>query len=318
MTEAARRLVVNSDGLLVDPVTGVVVDESPIDYGPEWRSFSEEDRARRSRVGAPLTERMHDYGLTTFVRGRSESARKLTKTQISVSRLGKWSLLRALRRLNKWCRELGVGSAVCEDAAWATRILVKRLSNTRRDTIVRAALVWALALHGDELYYDLASRDLLKVLKRAGLPVRLNTDRMIYRNITEYCRRLGLPPLAEFYASKIYRVYLSDYAAAPRTIAASAVYLAAKLLDINAPMKKVARVANATDAAIRTMLKRSRIRILYLVDSTVIDEWYPGKNSYGAIRPSEIATMYGITKYSFTVDIPTSSNEPIKVVIREQ
>lgn len=47
---------------------GLVVDEDPIDRGPEWRNF--EDGPNRARTGAPLTRSRHDRGLSTEI-GRS-------------------------------------------------------------------------------------------------------------------------------------------------------------------------------------------------------------------------------------------------------
>ncbi|MFB6113559.1 MAG: transcription initiation factor IIB family protein [Halodesulfurarchaeum sp.] len=44
---------------------GLVVDEDPIDRGPEWRNF--EDGPNRERTGAPLTRSRHDRGLSTEI-----------------------------------------------------------------------------------------------------------------------------------------------------------------------------------------------------------------------------------------------------------
>ncbi|WP_434530202.1 TFIIB-type zinc ribbon-containing protein (plasmid) [Haloarcula sp. NS06] len=41
---------------------GLVVEDAPIDHGPEWRSF---DREERKRTGAPRTVTRHDRGLST-------------------------------------------------------------------------------------------------------------------------------------------------------------------------------------------------------------------------------------------------------------
>jgi transcription initiation factor TFIIB len=38
-----------------------------IDYGPEWRAFDEDQRERRTRVGAPVLLSIHDKGLTTMI-----------------------------------------------------------------------------------------------------------------------------------------------------------------------------------------------------------------------------------------------------------
>ncbi len=48
---------------------GLVVDETAIDRGPEWRSFADDD-TNPERCGAPLTRSRHDRGLSTEI-GRS-------------------------------------------------------------------------------------------------------------------------------------------------------------------------------------------------------------------------------------------------------
>ncbi|WP_323173261.1 TFIIB-type zinc ribbon-containing protein [Natrialba sp. PRR66] len=46
---------------------GLVLYKAEIEYGPEWRSFSNEEADGRSRVGAPVTELLHDKGLSTTI-----------------------------------------------------------------------------------------------------------------------------------------------------------------------------------------------------------------------------------------------------------
>ena len=45
---------------------GLVVEETAIDRGPEWRSFADDD-TDPERCGAPLTRSRHDRGLTTEI-----------------------------------------------------------------------------------------------------------------------------------------------------------------------------------------------------------------------------------------------------------
>lgn len=45
---------------------GLVTDEDPIDRGPEWRSFIDDD-TNPVRTGAPLTRSRHDRGLSTEI-----------------------------------------------------------------------------------------------------------------------------------------------------------------------------------------------------------------------------------------------------------
>jgi len=59
-------IVTDADqGELVCDDCGLVLDEQQIDRGPEWRAFNHSERQSKSRVGAPITETMHDRGLTT-------------------------------------------------------------------------------------------------------------------------------------------------------------------------------------------------------------------------------------------------------------
>lgn len=44
---------------------GLVLDDRPVDPGPEWRSF--QDREDQERTGAPLTTTRHDHGLSTEI-----------------------------------------------------------------------------------------------------------------------------------------------------------------------------------------------------------------------------------------------------------
>ena len=45
---------------------GLVAAENAIDYGPEWRTFDDDD-VDRKRTGAPLTRSRHDRGLSTEI-----------------------------------------------------------------------------------------------------------------------------------------------------------------------------------------------------------------------------------------------------------
>ena len=49
---------------------GFVVKENVIETGPEWRSFSNEEKDERSRTGLPTSVAIHDMGLATDHRER--------------------------------------------------------------------------------------------------------------------------------------------------------------------------------------------------------------------------------------------------------
>jgi len=88
------RIVTDADqSELVCDDCGLVLDERQIDRGPEWRAFNHSERQSKSRVGAPITETMHDRGLTTTIDwkdkdayGRSISSEKRSQ----MHRLRKW------------------------------------------------------------------------------------------------------------------------------------------------------------------------------------------------------------------------------------
>ena len=52
---------------------GLVIDEQPIDHGPKWGQYQDDERNERERTGAPLTPARHDRGLSTDI-GRYRDA----------------------------------------------------------------------------------------------------------------------------------------------------------------------------------------------------------------------------------------------------
>ncbi|MEF8830700.1 MAG: TFIIB-type zinc ribbon-containing protein, partial [Halobacteriales archaeon] len=46
---------------------GLVVEDREFDRGPEWRAYDQRERDRKSRVGAPTPQLLHDKGLSTMI-----------------------------------------------------------------------------------------------------------------------------------------------------------------------------------------------------------------------------------------------------------
>ena len=72
---------------------GCVIAEKLADARPEWRAFDDEQRAKRSRVGSPLTYTIHDKGLSTVIdwRDRRVLGKRATATQrLDLYKLRKW------------------------------------------------------------------------------------------------------------------------------------------------------------------------------------------------------------------------------------
>ncbi|WP_284011580.1 transcription initiation factor IIB [Haloarcula pelagica] len=75
------------------PECGLVVDEQPVDHGPEWRSF--DDECKGQRTGAPRTVLRHDRGLSTTIGA-------VDRPDISASRRRRLSRQRRLHSQSKF------------------------------------------------------------------------------------------------------------------------------------------------------------------------------------------------------------------------
>src|SRR2546427_9280274 len=72
---------------------GFVVTDKIADSRPEWRAFDDEQRAKRARVGAPMTFPIHDKGLSTIIdwRDRPTGTKSVSADQrIELYKLRKW------------------------------------------------------------------------------------------------------------------------------------------------------------------------------------------------------------------------------------
>jgi Transcription initiation factor TFIIIB, Brf1 subunit/Transcription initiation factor TFIIB len=111
---------------------GLVVEEDEIDPGPEWRAFDSKEKDKKSRVGAPTTQMMHDKGLSTNIGwqdkdayGNALSSRQREKMQ----RLRTWNerfrtrdskernLKQALGEIDRMASALGLPENVRETAS---------------------------------------------------------------------------------------------------------------------------------------------------------------------------------------------------------
>ncbi|RNJ25728.1 transcription initiation factor IIB [Halosegnis longus] len=133
-------LVTTGDHEVVCDGCGLVVEESNIDRGPEWRAFNHSERQSKSRVGAPTTQTMHDKGLTTQIDWKNQDAygRSISSEKRSqMHRLRKWqerirtkdagerNLQFALSEIDRMSSALGVPRSVREVASVIYRRALK-------------------------------------------------------------------------------------------------------------------------------------------------------------------------------------------------
>jgi transcription initiation factor TFIIB len=82
-------------GELICSGCGLVMRETVLNEGPEWRAFTPTEKESRSRVGVPLSFAVHDKGLTTMIGrvGRDAFGRQIPlDTKLQMLRLRKWQI----------------------------------------------------------------------------------------------------------------------------------------------------------------------------------------------------------------------------------
>jgi len=157
---ASKNLVHDYDtGETICGDCGLVLYEQMMDKGPEWRAFTSEEKASRSRVGIPTSYSIHDKGLSTTISqvDRDAFGRKLpTSTRLQMWRLRKWqirsrvhsstdrNLAQAMSELERLSSKISISPPIREKAAVAYRkALEKGLVRGRSINAIAAAALYA-------------------------------------------------------------------------------------------------------------------------------------------------------------------------------
>src|SRR5450759_4578317 len=157
---ASKNLVHDYDsGETICGACGLVLYEQMLDKGPEWRAFTQEEKASRSRVGMPTSYSIHDKGLSTAISqvDRDAFGRKLPlATRLQMWRLRKWqirsrvhssvdrNLAQAMAELERLSSKVNISLPIKEKAAVAYRkALDKGLVRGRSINSIVAAAIYA-------------------------------------------------------------------------------------------------------------------------------------------------------------------------------
>ncbi|GAB7091129.1 transcription initiation factor IIB [Halorubrum luteum] len=258
---------------------GLVVEENEIDRGPEWRAFDSKEKDRKSRVGAPTTNMMHDKGLSTNIGwqdkdayGKALSSRQREKMQ----RLRTWNerfrtrdskernLKQALGEIDRMASALGLPDNVRETASVIyRRALDEDLLPGRSIEGVATASLYAAARQAgtprslDEIANvsrvekDEIARTYRYVVRELKLEIQ-PADPESY--VPRFASDLGLSDEAERRARALLDTAKRQgihSGKSPVGLAAAAVYAASLLTNEKVTQSQVSDVANISEVTIR-------------------------------------------------------------------
>ena len=149
----------NDTGETICGDCGLVLYEQMLDKGPEWRAFTQQEKASRSRVGMPTSYSIHDKGLSTTISqiDRDAFGRKLPQsTRLQMWRLRKWqirsrvhsstdrNLAQAMSELERLSSKVNISPPIREKAALVYRKALDRgLVRGRSINAISAAALYA-------------------------------------------------------------------------------------------------------------------------------------------------------------------------------
>ncbi|NIU39118.1 transcription initiation factor IIB [Candidatus Bathyarchaeota archaeon] len=262
---------------------GFVIAAKLTDRGPEWRAFNAEQRAKRARVGAPLTYTIHDKGLSTMIdwHDRDIYGKRLSPGQkAQIYRLRKWqrrirvsdaterNLAFALSEISKIANALNLPRNILETASVIYRRAVKeRLIRGRSIQGVTAAAVYvscrqcglartleeiAQASNINKKEVGRSYRFLIKELDYFIPPLKPS------QYIAKFSNQLTMQGKVEEIAHKILksaRELKLTSGRGPTGIAAAASYIASVLTGERKTQREIAEIAQVTEVTIRNRYK---------------------------------------------------------------
>ena len=270
---------------------GYVLAAKITDRGPEWRAFDGEQRAKRTRVGAPLTYTIHDKGLSTMIdwHDRDVYGKSLSPGQkAQVYRLRKWqrrirvsdaterNLAFALSEITKIANNLNLPKSILETASVIYRKAVKeRLIRGRSIQGVTAAAIYlacrqcGLARTLEEIAQassvpkkevGRSYRFLIKELNYSIPPLKPS------QYITKFSNQLTMQGKVEEIAHKILgaaKELKLTSGRGPTGIAAAASYIASVLTGERKTQREIAEIAQVTEVTIRNRYKELVERLMF-------------------------------------------------------
>lgn len=273
-----------SDGEHICTACGLVIDDTQLDHGPEWRAFNSTERATKSRVGAPTTNTIHDNGLSTTIdwADRDGYGNALSDTQRKkMNRLRTWNerirtpsgteqgLQFALGEINRIASALGLPNSTRETASMIFRQAQQNNLIPGRSIESVASTALYIAARQEKLPRSLDEFTTVSRVERTELQRTYsyicnkltlavpNTTAQQY--LPRYSTALNLDTRTEQLARNFLDAYYESGAASGKTatgLAAAAIYAATTVTQsATYSQSDVAAVAEITSATIHNRYK---------------------------------------------------------------
>lgn len=154
-SETTQSTCPECDGTIIQDTTqgeevcddcGLVVDDTHVDRGPEWRAFDSKERNSKSRVGSPTTKMLHDKGLSTNISWQDKDAygNNISSTQRQkMKRLRKWNE----RFRTRDSQDRGLKAALSEVSRMSSALGLTK--NTGGPTREVAAMIYRRCIEDD-------------------------------------------------------------------------------------------------------------------------------------------------------------------------
>lgn len=262
---------------------GLVIEESIIDQGAEFRAFDHEQYMKRARVGAPTIHGIADKGLPTDIAYKNKDAkgnnvperniyqmhrlRKLNK-RMRISRTGERNLALALSELDRKSSLLGIPRPIREDAALIYRNAAKKglVRGRSIESIVAVSLYISCRRGNIPRTLDEISNTFNITRKKLGkhyrfisreLKIKLKpTSPVDY--VPRFATLLGVSDKVQVKAIKIIEEAVNKgliNGKEPTGVSATSLYIASMLLNEKRTQKEISEIAGVTEVTIRNRFK---------------------------------------------------------------
>ncbi|WP_393971965.1 transcription initiation factor IIB [Oxyplasma meridianum] len=270
-------------GELICNSCGIVIDESFIDQGAEWRAFDSEQNDARARTGSPMTFTIHDKGLSTDISWKNKDSYGKsipTRNRAQLYRLRKWqkrikvsnaaerNLSQALQELERMASNLSIPKDVWETAAVIYRKAVKQnmIRGRSIEGVVAGSIYAACRITNVPRTLDEIATVTRVKKKEIGRTYRI-MSRYLKLNImpskpedyiNRFCSKLKLSMEARKKGSEILKSAEENdliSGKGPTGVAAAAIYIASLMTGERRTQRAVAEVAGVTEVTIRNRYK---------------------------------------------------------------